>query len=104
MKEVIELEKKLVCKETEKNHGFETFTRYMKKLDLLTIKGHDTLLFNDNEQKIGEMINSHYAEGIVKSHFRYIECVRILNEIYDITTDETIKIKIEKMLQKSTHL
>ena len=88
----------------EEKHGFETFTSSMKQLDLLTIKGQDTLLFNDNEQKIGEMINSHYAEGIVKTHFFYIECMRILNEIYDITTDETIKVKIKQMLLKSTHL
>lgn len=88
----------------EEKHDFETFTSYMKELDLLNIKGQDTLIFNDNGQKIGEMINSHYAEGIVKTHFCYIECIRILNEIYEITTDETIKDKIEQMLLISTHL
>lgn len=88
----------------EEKLDFETFTNYMKELDLLNLEGQETLIFNDNGKKIGEMINSHYAEGIVKTHFCYIECIKILNEIYEITTDKTIKNKIEHMLLTSTHL
>lgn len=93
--------------EYKENNGMCYVCRYedyIKDLDLYNINGIDNRLFNDSGKELGTTIDSHYAEGIVKSLNIYNQCLDVLDIVRNSISDDELKSKITNLLEQAINL
>lgn len=82
----------------EKFEGFEWVTRYLSEINLLKIGGFDNKIYDAENKEIATTINAHYAEGMVKLHYDFLEIIKLLEILYEELDDLWVKQKIQSYI------